>query len=352
MPHPQSTPPIGILGLGAYAPERVMENAEWSEYVDTTDEWIRTRTGIERRRIAAPEETTATMAVDAARRALDDAGMEPEEVDEIIVATDTPEVYIPDTASFVQTLLGTRKVPAYDLAGSGCAGFLQALDVARSRVLSGKRRVLVCGVELLSRLMNWSDRSTAVLFGDGAGAVVVGPLEDQVEGEHESRGAELVATVAGTDGSRWDILCLEAGGTRRPLFFTGADRSPGARPEGGGEFHDSIFMNGREVFREAVAHMVEASRQVLEAAGRTVRDLAMVVPHQANMRIIQAVSKALEVGMDRVFVNVQDYGNTGSASIPLALSQARDAGRIHPGDLVLLTSFGAGFHWAATLVRF
>lgn len=350
MPEGPKVPQVGILGLGAYAPERVMENAEWSEYVDTTDEWIRTRTGIERRRIAAPEETTATMAVDAARRALDDAGMGPEEVDEIIVATDTPEVYIPDTASFVQTLLGTRKVPAYDLAGSGCAGFLQALDVARSRVLSGKRRVLVCGVELLSRLMDWSDRSTAVLFGDGAGAAVVGRLKDQAEGDGASRGAELVATVAGTDGSRWNILCLEAGGTRRP-FLTGAGRAPGV-PERHRDFHDSLFMNGREVFREAVAHMVEASRQVLEAAGRTVRDLAMVVPHQANMRIIQAVAKALGTSMERVFVNVQDYGNTGSASIPLALAQARDAGRVQPGDLVLLTSFGAGFHWAATLVRF
>jgi len=325
-------PRIGILGLGAYAPERVMENDEWSRYLDTSDEWIRTRTGIERRRIAADEETTASMAVHAARRALADAAVEPEELDEIVVATDTPEVYIPDTASFVQNLLGAREVPAYDLAGSGCAGFLQALDVARSRVLSGQRRVLVVGVELLSRLMDWSDRSTAVLFGDAAGAAVMGETEGP---------GELIAAVAGTDGSRWDILTLEAGGTRLPFHSVSAR-----------DAHNSIVMKGREVFREAVARMSQAAQQVLEKAGQAMADVALVVPHQANLRIIRAVGKALGVAKERVFVNVQSYGNTGSASVPLALAEARSAGRIHPGDLVLLTSFGAGFHWAATLVRF
>lgn len=327
-----TSPSVGLLGFGAYAPARVMENAEWSEHVDTTDEWIRSRTGIERRRIAAADETTASMAVEAARRALDDAGLEPKDVDEIVVATDTPEVYIPDTAAFVQHLLGAREVPAYDLAGSGCAGFLQALDVARSRVLSGQRRVLVIGVELLSRLMDWSDRSTAVLFGDAAGAAVVGDT---------GGGSEILAAVAGTDGSRWDILTLEAGGTRMP--FTS--------PEGRRAL-DSIVMNGREVYREAVARMSGAARAVLEKAGRSLADVSLVVPHQANLRIIQAVGKALGVSAEKVFVNVQEYGNTGSASVPLALADARAAGRLRPGDLVLMTSFGAGFHWAATLVRF
>lgn len=328
----QGLPRVGILGLGAYAPERVMENDEWSEYLDTSDEWIRTRTGIERRRIAADDETTATMAVEAARKALDDAGMEARDLDEIVVATDTPEVYIPDTASFVQDVLGAREIPAYDLAGSGCAGFLQALDVARSRVISGQRRVLVVGVEMLSRLMDWRDRSTAVLFGDAAGAAVVGETEGP---------GEMLAAVAGTDGSRWNILTLEAGGTRMPFHSVT-----------GREAHDTIVMKGREVFREAVAHMSEAARQVLGKAGRALSDVSLVVPHQANLRIIQAVGKALGVAMEKVFVNVQDFGNTGSASVPLALAEAREAGRIRPGDLVLLTSFGAGFHWAATLVRF
>ncbi len=330
---------IGILGLGAYVPSRVMENAEWAEHVDTTDEWIRSRTGIERRRIAGEDETTATMAVAAARRALDDAGLGAEDVDEIVVATDTPEVFIPDTSAFVQHLLGAREVPSYDLAGSGCAGFLQALDVARSRVLASFRespRVLVIGVELLTRLMNWHDRTTAVLFGDGAGAAVVGET-----GGPDGNGSEILAATAGTDGSRWDILCLETGGTRSP-FTLDAARA--------GAQHD-VVMQGREVFREAVARMSEAAREVLSMAGKSLSDVALVVPHQANLRIIQAVTKALDAPPEKVYVNVQDFGNTGSASIPIALDGARADGRVGAGDLVLLTSFGAGFHWGATLVR-
>ncbi len=325
--------PIGLLGLGAYVPERVMTNDEWAQWVDTSDEWIRQRTGIERRRIAADDESTADLAVGAARRALADAGLEPADVDEIVVATDTPEVYLPDTSSFVQLQLGARHVPAYTLGGSGCAGFLQALDVARSRVLAGQERVLVVGAELLSRLMNWRDRNTCVLFGDAAAAAVVG------------RGAaakEILACVAGTDGSRADILMLEMGGTRRPFSQEGAAHG----------LHRKIVMKGREVFKEAVTRMTEASLAVLARAGRRIEDVALVVPHQANLRIIEAVGKALGTAPERVFVNVQDYGNTGSASVPLALTQARDQGRIAPGDLVLLTSFGAGFHWAAALVRF
>jgi 3-oxoacyl-[acyl-carrier-protein] synthase-3 len=323
---------IGLLGLGAYVPERVMTNREWAEYVDTSDEWIRSRTGIERRRIAAPEETTASLAVAAAERALADAGLGARDIDEIIVATDTPEVFIPDTAAYVQDRLGAREVPAYDLAGSGCAGFLQALDVARSRAAEG-RRVLVVGAELLSRLMNWRDRNTCVLFGDAAGAAVVGA---------GARAAELVAAVAGTDGSRADILTLEAGGTRLPLTPERVARG----------LHEKIVMKGREVFREAVKRMTAAARAVLAKARVRLEDVALVVPHQANLRILEAVREALGLSAERVFVNVQDYGNTGSASVPLALCQARAEGRIAAGDLVLLTSFGAGFHWAAVLVRF
>ncbi len=324
---------VGIVGLGAYLPERVMTNDEWTAYVDTSDEWIRQRTGIERRRIAAPDESTADLAVYAAQAALADAGIGPRDVDEIIVATDTPEVYLPDTASFVQHRLGARHIPAYDLGSSGCAGFLQALDVACSRVRSGKDRVLVIGVELLSRLMNWKDRNTCVLFGDAAAAAVVGRGEGV---------KEILAATAGTDGSRAGILGLEMGGTRVPFTVEGAEK----------DLHRNVVMNGREVFKEAVTRMGEASRAVLALAGQRLEDVALVVPHQANLRILEAVGRALGVWPDRIFVNVQDYGNTGSASVPLALVQARDAGRIRPGDLVLLTSFGAGFHWAAALVRF
>lgn len=316
---------IGLLGLGAYTPERVMTNQEWAEYVDTSNEWIVERTGIERRRIAADDESTVDLALAAARRALEDARLEPRDLDEIIVATDTPEVYIPDTAAFVQHRLGAREVPAYDLAGSGCAGFLQGVDVARSRVLAGQGPVLVVGVELLTRLMDWSDRSTCVLFGDAAGAAVVGWGE-----------GEILAAVAGTDGSRSEILCVEVGGTRTPF-------RPGRTQQ--------VAMNGRAVFREAVARMTQAAHEVLRRAGLGIEEVELIVPHQANLRILNAVAKALGVAAERLFVNVQDYGNTGSASVPLALCQAREEGRVQPGDLVLLTSFGAGFHWAASLVR-
>ncbi len=338
---------IGILGLGSYLPERVMTNADWERLVDTSDRWITRRTGIERRRFAADDQHTSDLAVLAARAALEDAGIEVEQIDEIIVATDTPEVYSPDTAAFVQHLLGAREIPAYDLAGSGCAGFLQAIDVARSRVhVAGpgrpakrevapearKRNILVVGVELLSKLMDWSDRATCVLFGDGAGAVVVGA---------GAGAAEIVAVVTGTDGSKTDILGLEIGGTRQP--FTHEDT-----PLSGMK----ITMDGQKVFREAVRRMIAACREVLERTGLTLDDVDLVVPHQANLRILSAVAKALDLPDEKLFVNVQDVGNTGSASVPIALAQAYSQGLVQGGSLVLLTSFGAGFHWGAALIRF
>ncbi|HSG09512.1 MAG TPA: beta-ketoacyl-ACP synthase III [Longimicrobiales bacterium] len=324
--------PVGILGLGAYLPERIMTNEEWSEHVDTSNEWIVARTGIERRRLAADDESTADLAVAAARSALADSGLEAKDLDEIIVATDTPEVYSPDTASFVQARLGAREIAAYDLGSSGCAGFVLALDVARSRAAEG-RRVLVVGVELLTRLMDWGDRNTCVLFGDAAGAAVVGKAPGA---------ARILATSAGTDGTRSHILGLEVGGTRMP--FTEERARQG--------LHKALIMEGREVFREAVARMTASSLDVLARAGHTVDDVALVVPHQANLRILNAVGERLGVGADRLFVNVHEYGNTGSASVPVALWEARSQGRVKEGDLVLLTAFGAGFHWASLLVRF
>jgi 3-oxoacyl-[acyl-carrier-protein] synthase-3 len=225
------------------------------------------------------------------------------------------------------------EVTAYDLGGSGCAGFVLGLDIARSRALSTHRPVLVIGVELLTRLMNWKDRNTCVLFGDAAGAAIVG----------EGPGAaEILAATAGTDGTRSDILGLEVGGTRMP--FTEERAREG--------LHQNIVMHGREVFKEAVRRMTAASNEVLAQAGVGIDDVALVVPHQANKRILDAVGDRLGVPTEKVFVNVQEYGNTGSASVPVALCEARDQGRIEPGDLVLLTAFGAGFHWAAVLVRF
>lgn len=324
---------VGLIGLGAYLPERVMENHEWAALVDTSDEWIRRRTGILRRRIAADDESTADLAAQAATAALADAKLEAADLDEIIVATDTPEVFIPDTAAFLQARLGAPEITAYDLGSSGCAGFVLAVDVARARAITGNRTVLVVGVELLTRLMSWKDRSTCILFGDAAGAAVVG---------RKPGAAEIVAASAGTDGTHSGILGLEVGGTRAPFSEERARR---------GE-HAKLVMHGREVFREAVARMTASSRRVLADAGVSVADLALIVPHQANLRILNAVRDRLGADPDQLFVNVHEYGNTGSASVPVALWEAREAGRISRGDLVLLTAFGAGFHWASMLLRF
>ena len=324
---------IGITGQGAYVPDRIMTNDEWAQFVDTSDEWITTRTGIKRRHLAADDQTTVDLAVAAAQGALADAQLEPGQIDEIIVASDTPEVYTPDTASFVQQRLGAGEIPSYDLGGSGCAGFVLGLDIARSRVRDGDRRILVIGVELLTRLMSWQDRNTCVLFGDAAGAAVVGAGDGA---------AEILAATAGTDGSRGDILMAEVGGTRSPFTM---ERALAGQ-------HQWIVMKGREVFKEATTRMSAAANEVLAKAGYDAEDVALVVPHQANLRIIQATGRALGLPEEKVYSNVHEYGNTGSASVPLALWEARQQGRIGAGDLVLLTSFGAGFHWAAMLLRF
>jgi 3-oxoacyl-[acyl-carrier-protein] synthase-3 len=322
-----------ILGFGGYVPERVMTNDDWAKLVDTTDEWITTRTGIKRRRFAADDESTLDLAHAAAERAIKDSGLTADDIDEIVLATDTPEVYTPDTSSLLQDRLGARFVPTYDLGGSGCAGFVQALDVARARIHFDPRRVLVVGVELISRLISWQDRATCVLFGDAAGAVVMGPGEPK---------ARLLDVVSGTDGSKADILTLSTGGTRHP--FNEESLAAGA--------HQHLTMNGREVFKEAVHRMSGAVTDVLGRVGRTVSDVALVIPHQANKRIIDAVRRKMGVDEAKVYVNIEDYGNTGSASVPLALWEAQRDGVIAEGDLVVLTAFGAGFHWAAAAIQF
>jgi len=325
---------IGILGFGSYVPARVMTNADWSQLVDTDDEWILSRTGIRERHFAADDESTVDLAAHAAEQALADAGLTAVDIDEIIVASDTPEVYTPDTAAYLQHRLGAREVTAYDLGGSGCAGFVLALDIARTRIQVASKRILVVGVELISRLMDWQDRTTCVLFGDAAGAVVVG--------EGDAVRAEILSAAAGTDGSAAAILTLETGGTRRP--FTLAEAQKGGQ-------HD-IVMNGREVYRHAVKRMAEAAERVLALAGRVKDEVALVIPHQANLRIIETMKAKLGLRDEQVYVNVDRYGNTGSATVPLALAEARREGRIAEGDLVVLTAFGAGFHWSAAALQF
>jgi 3-oxoacyl-[acyl-carrier-protein] synthase-3 len=322
-----------ILGFGGYVPERVVTNHDWSQWVDTTDEWITRRTGIKERRFAAEDESTMTLAVDAAAVALKDADLTPGDIDEIVLATDTPEMMTPDTAALVQDQLGCRNIPTYDLGGSGCAGFVQALDVAKSRIAVAPKKILVIGVELISRMISHEDRSTAVLFGDGAGAVILGP---------EAGRAEILGAVAGTDGSAAEILTLAAGGTRHPF---------NADSLANGDYN-RLVMDGRKIFVEAVRRMSEAATEVVEKVGRTLSEVNLVIPHQANLRIIDAVRKKLGLGEQSVYVNVHDYGNTGSATVPFAMWEAVGKGQIRDGDLVVLTAFGAGFHWAAAAIQF
>ena len=322
-----------VLGFGGYVPERVMTNDDWAKLVDTTDEWIVARTGIRERRFAADDESTLDLAEAASVGALEDAGLSPEDVDEIVLATDTPEVMTPDTSSLLQDRLGCGPIPTYDLGGSGCAGFVQAVDVARARIAFAPKRVLVVGVELISRMISWEDRATCVLFGDGAGAVVLGP---------EGGRAQVLEVVSGTDGSKAPILTLVAGGTRQP--FNEETLAAGD--------HQRLVMHGGEVFKEAVRRMSAAVEDVLGRIGATIADVALVIPHQANKRIIDAVGKKLGVEPGRVYVNVDRIGNTGSATVPFALWEAQRDGRIEEGDLVVLTAFGAGFHWAAAALQF
>ncbi len=321
------------MGFGGYAPERVITNDYWAELVDTSDEWITQRTGIKRRRMAADDESTMTMSVAAAESALKDSGLVADDIDEIILATDTPEMMTPDTSALVQHQLGCRAIPTYDLGGSGCAGFVQAVDVARSRIAVAPKNVLVIGVELISRMISPTDRNTAPLFGDAAGAVVMGP---------EPGRAEVLDVVSGTDGGSAEILTLAAGGTRNPF---------NEKTLLNGDYN-RLIMDGRKVFVEAVRRMSEASAEVLQRIGKSVSDVALVIPHQANLRIIDAVRKKMGLDEDKVYVNVDEYGNTGSATVPLAMWEAVDNGTIEKGDLVVLTAFGAGFHWAAAAVQF
>jgi 3-oxoacyl-[acyl-carrier-protein] synthase-3 len=322
-----------ILGFGGYAPEHIVTNDDWARLLDTSDEWITQRTGIKRRRHAGPDETTMTMAAAAAVTALKDADLTPDDVDEIVLATDTPEMMTPDTAALVQNHLGCRYIPTYDLGGSGCAGFVQALDVARSRIIVDPKTILVIGVELISKMISHEDRATAVLFGDAAGAVVMGP---------EGGKAEVLGVVAGTDGSAAEILTLGAGGTRNPF---------NAESLASGDYN-RLIMDGRKIFVEAVQRMSEAATDVLVKVGRSFSEVALVIPHQANLRIIEAVRKKLGLERETVFVNVEEYGNTGSATVPFAMWEAVRSGRVSEGDLVVLTAFGAGFHWAAAAVQF
>ncbi len=328
-----STRSTVILGTGSYAPERVLTNDDLSKMVDTSDEWIRTRSGIRERRLAAPDQAASDLAVPAAQRALADAGLTAADIDLLVVATFTPDQPLPSCASLLQTKLGIPSAAACFDLNAACSGFVYALDTACAMLGSGRyRKALVVGVEKLSSVVDWQDRTTCVLFGDGAGAVVVG-LSDEP-------GRGLLGTRLGSYGESAELLCIPRGGSRAP-----------ATPESLQSRDHCIKMKGKEVFKLAVRSMDEAARDILEQHGVRADQIALVIPHQANLRIIEAISEYLELPLERFFVNVDRYGNTSAASIPLALDEARRTGRIKPGDLTLLVAFGAGLTYGSALIR-
>jgi 3-oxoacyl-[acyl-carrier-protein] synthase III len=321
---------VSITGLGCHVPERVLTNRELAGMVDTNDEWIVERTGIRERRIAAPEEALSDLALPAAEQALDQAGVRAEEVDLLIVATVTPDMAFPSTGAILADRLGSKDAAAYDLS-AGCTGFMYAIAQAHGMVAAGlARKALVVGGDVLSKIMDWTDRSTCVLFGDGAGAVV---LERVPEGGF--LGFEL-----GADGGGGADLLLPAGGSRLP-----------ASPETVGNGGHYVQMNGREVFKFATRVLVSSAEAVLDECDSTVGDVDVYVPHQANVRIIDHATKKLGIDPERVVINVDRYGNTSSGSIPLALADAQADGRLREGELVLMTGMGAGLTWGSALLE-
>ena len=321
-----------IVGWGMAVPEQILTNNDLEAIVETTDEWIWTRTGIRERRIAGEHESTATLGLKAAQKALEVANVLPLEVDLVIVATSTPEHIFPSTASKIQDWLGATKAGAFDLSAA-CAGFVYAVNMAAQSIRSGSiQTAVVIGSETMSRVMDWQDRGTCVLFGDGAGAVVL--KASKVDGGVRS-------SVLRSDGSGWDVLAIPTVGSRDNL-------QPEANP------HElkmhKMYMNGREVYRFATRIVGESITQALELANLTVKDLALIVPHQANLRIIQSAARSLGVETDIFMSNLERYGNTSAASIPIALCEAIDAGRVKPGQHIALCGFGGGLAWAAMVL--
>ncbi len=323
---------VCIAGTGSYVPERILTNDELARLVDTSDEWIVTRTGIRERRIAADDEFTSHMASKAARNALEQAGMRAEDIELIVVATITPDTPTPATACHVQQQLGASKAVAFDISAA-CAGFLYAMKICKRLISDGAfNNALIIGAEKLSSVTNWEDRTTCVLFGDGAGAAVLRRAEP-------GEGA-IVATEMGTDGNLTHLLEIPGGGTACPITEKNVNQ----------HLH-TLNMQGREVFKIAVTRMKEAAEKVIERAGWQPEDIACVIPHQANLRIIDAIADRLAVPNERVFVNLHKYGNTSAAAVAIALDEANRSGVFKRGDHIVLVAFGAGLTWAAAAVR-
>ena len=321
---------VGIIGVGEYLPKKILTNADLEKMVDTSDEWITTRTGIKERRLAAKNEATSDLAIKAAKGALADAKIKPHDLDLIIVATITPDMPFPAVACLLQHALGAKDAVCFDISAA-CAGFIYAMTIAQQFIARGTyKNALVIGAEVLSAVTDWQDRSTCVLFGDGAGAAVLA--------EVKSRG--ILSTYLGSDGSQADLLKIPAGGSRNPATRYTLDN----------RLH-YIKMEGNEVFKSAVTIMAEAAQVVLKNAGLTCKDVDLVIPHQANMRIILAMAKKLGLALDKVYMNIEKYGNMSSASTATALCEAVKEGRIKKGDIVLLDAFGAGLVWGACVIK-
>jgi 3-oxoacyl-[acyl-carrier-protein] synthase-3 len=322
---------VSIVGTGSYLPEKRLTNDDLTKMVDTSDEWITVRTGIKERRIAAKDETTSEMATKAALNALEQAKVKPEEIDLILVATATPDMLFPATACFVQKKIGAKNAACLDIAAA-CAGFLFGIEIAQQFITSHTHDiVLVIGAEKLTSITNWTDRNSCVLFGDGAGAAVL-----------RHRGSEhgVISTHIGSDGQFTDILFMPGGGSRCPITAENA------------HLHlNTIHMLGKEVYKQAVTAMVSASKKVLADAGLTADDIACVIPHQANLRIIEAIADRLKISLDRFYVNLDKYGNTSAAAVAIALDEANRTGRIKHGDYVLMVVFGGGLTWASTIIE-
>ncbi|OEG69460.1 3-oxoacyl-ACP synthase [Candidatus Endomicrobiellum trichonymphae] len=319
-----------ILGTGSYFPKKILTNADLEEMVDTSDEWIRTRTGIKERRVSEKNEPTSELAYKASIEALKDAGILPEQIDLIIIATMTPDMLVPSTACFLHKKMGlTNSVPSFDLSAA-CSGFIYGISVAKAFIESGLyKKILLVGAEELTKFTDWTDRNTCILFGDGAGAMVLSASEES---------DNVLSVFLGADGSYSDLLFLPACGT---ACCETADSANG----------HTIKMQGREVFKSAVPKMALAAEKALSFSGKELKDIKLFIPHQANMRIIEAVAKKMGVSMDRVFVNVHKTGNISAATTITALDEAIKTGRLQKGDLVELMAFGSGFTWGAAVIR-
>ena len=321
-----------LRGIGSYVPEKILDNKELSLKVETSDDWIRTRTGIRERRIASSAQPTSELALNAARKAIEAAQIQTDQIDLVIVATITPDMAFPSTACILQHKLGLGKVACFDLEAA-CSGFLYSLDVADGMLASGRYKcALVIGAEKMSSILDWEDRTTCVLFGDGAGAAII-----MTEGD----GPNLVGFRSGADGSNPSLLHQPAGGSKQPASIASIENR-----------EHFLKMNGKEIFKSAVRVMEKATRELLKANGLETQDVDHVIPHQANVRIVESMAQRLEIPLEKFFCNLDRHGNTSAASIPIAFDEACQRGLFRKGEIGVLVAFGAGLTWSATLIRF